>query len=223
MTYLDEFMALFKNRRRLNRWAKQTGFRKRRGKLSPYDFVVLMTIGQVGMKPPSLAGMVAAIQARITRVALHYRFSAAAGAFLLKCLRFVLQQKFSRLGEIDTKLLLPFGRVLIADSSRSWDVSGKLRAVLPGSGGAASAANCKLQALYDYKRGELEFLDVTAGTVPDNRYRTSPHRGRKTHIVPGSLVSETHAAAARDAYHKPSQTLERLSAINGEPLRAQRP
>ena len=169
MTYLDEFMALFKNRRRLNRWAKQTGFRKRKGKLSPYEFVVLMTIGQVGMKHPSLAGMVAAIQARITRVALHYRFSAAAGAFLLKCLHFVLQQKFSRLGEIDTKLLRPFGRVLIADSS-SWDVSGNLRAVLPGSGGAASAANCKLQALYDYKRGELEFLDVTAGTVPDNRY-----------------------------------------------------
>ena len=32
------------------------------------------------------------------------------------------------------------------------------------------AANCKLQAVYDYKHGELAFLDVTAGTVPDNRY-----------------------------------------------------
>ncbi|MFC1573443.1 IS4 family transposase [Candidatus Eisenbacteria bacterium] len=154
---------------RLNRWAKQTGFRKRKGKLSPFDFLVLMTVGQVGMKHPSLAGMVAAIEARISRVALHYRFSAAAAAFLLKCLGFVLQQKVHRLGQIDTKLLRPFRRVLIADSS-SWDVSEKLHSVLPGSGGTASAANCKLQAVYDYKRGELGFLDVTAGTVPDNRY-----------------------------------------------------
>ena len=153
----------------MNRWARQTGFLKRKGKLSPYAFVVLMTLGQLGMKHPSLAGMVTAIEARISRVALHYRFSEAAAAFLLKCLRFVLRQKFSRLGQIGTELLRPFRRVLIADSS-SWDVSEKLRAVLPGSGGAASAANCKLQAVYDYKHGELGFLDVTAGTVPDNRY-----------------------------------------------------
>lgn len=128
-----------------------------------------MTIGQMGMKHPSLAGMVAAIEARISRVALHYRFSAAAAAFLLKCLCFVLQQKLGRLGQIDTKLLRPFPRVLILDSS-SWDVSEKLRSVLPGSGGAASVANCKLQVVYDYKRGELRFLEVTAGTVPDNSY-----------------------------------------------------
>jgi len=128
-----------------------------------------MTIGQLGMKHPSLAGMVAAIEARITRVALHYRFTAGATAFMFKCLCFVLQQKVSRLGQIDTKLLRPFGRVLIVDSS-SWEVSEKLRNVLPGSGGGASEAGCKLQAVYDYKRGELQFVEVTAGTDPDNRY-----------------------------------------------------
>jgi len=128
-----------------------------------------MAIGQLGMEHPSLEGMVSAIGDQVSRVALHYRFTAAAAAFLLRCLRFVLQQKVSFFGQINTKLLRPFHRVLIADSS-SWDVSEKLRSVLPGSGGAASAANCKLQLVYDYKRGELQFLDVTAGTVPDNRY-----------------------------------------------------
>jgi len=113
--------------------------------------------------------MVTAIEAKITRVALHYRFSKEAAAFLLKCLQFVLKQNVSGIGTIGTKLLRPFRRVLLVDSS-SWDVSEKLRNILPGSGGAASAANCKLQTVYDYKRGELEFLDVTAGTVPDNRY-----------------------------------------------------
>lgn len=162
---------------RLNRWARQTGFRKRKGKVSPFDFLVLMSIGQLGMKHPSLAGMVAAIEARITRVALHYRFTAEATAFMFKCLCFVLQQKFSRLGQIDTKLLRPFSRVLIVDSS-SWEVNEKLRAVLPGSGGGASEAGCKLQAIYDYKRGELQFVEVTAGTHPDNRY---------TNNLPGML------------------------------------
>lgn len=128
-----------------------------------------MIIGQLGMKHPSLAAMVTAIDAKISRVALHYRFSKEAAAFLFKCLQFVLKQKFNRIGAIDTKILRPFRRVLLVDSS-SWDVSEKLRDILPGSGGAASAANCKLQTVYDYKRGELEFLDVTAGTVPDNRY-----------------------------------------------------
>ena len=91
----------------MNRWARQTGFLKRKGRLSPYAFVVLMTLGQLGMKHPSLAGMVTAIEARISRVALHYRFSEGAVAFLLKCLRFVLQRKFSRLGQIGTELLRP--------------------------------------------------------------------------------------------------------------------
>ena len=154
---------------RLNRWARQTRFYKRKGKISPYEFLVLMAIGQMGMKHLSLAGMVAAIQSRISRVALHYRFSSEAAGFLFKCLGFVLQQKVSRVGHLNTKLLRYFRRVLILDSS-SWGVHESLRGVLPGSGGAASTANCKLQTLYDYKSGEFQFLEVTAGIVPDNRY-----------------------------------------------------
>ena len=128
-----------------------------------------MAIGQLGMKHPSLAGMVVTLESRISREALHQRFSDEATAFLCRCLGFVLQQKMERVGRLETKLLRPFRRVLIADSS-SWDVDEKLRGALPGSGGAASSANCKLQTVYDYKRGEMQFLDVTAGTVPDNRY-----------------------------------------------------
>lgn len=168
MRYLDDFMAVFE-KGRLDRWAKETGFCERIRKLMPYDFLVLMSFGQLAMKHPSLAGMVTAIDANISRVALHYRFSAAAAAFLLKCLQFVLHQKLSCIGQINTKLLRPFGRVLLVDSS-SWNVSEKLQTVMPGSGGSASAANCKLQTLYDYKSGQLDFLDLTAGTVPDNRY-----------------------------------------------------
>lgn len=169
MTTIDEFLAVFQKKKHLTRWAKQTGFCQRPGKLAPFDFVALMTLGQMGMPHPSLAGLVTALDTPISRVALHYRFSAAAAAFLLKCLHFVLNQKVSGLGVIDTTLLRPFRRVLVVDSS-SWDVNERLRTVLPGSGGGASAANCKLQTAYEYKRGVLDFFEVTAGTVPDNGY-----------------------------------------------------
>lgn len=148
--------------------AKETGFLKRKGILKPYEFLVLMTIGQVGMKHPSLAGMVAAIETSISREALHQRFTAPAAVFLYHCLQFVLRQKLLHTS-VCSNLLQRFGRVFLVDSS-SWDVSGKLRNVLPGSGGSASEANCKIQMAYEYKKGDLIFLDETAGTIPDNRY-----------------------------------------------------
>ena len=129
---------------------------------------MLLTLGQLGLPHPSLGGMVAAIASRISREALHQRFTAPAAAFLRHCLHTVLQHKLQTV-PIRTNLLQPFARVLLVDSS-SWDVSEKLGAVLPGSGGNASTANCKLQTAYDYKQGELTFLADTAGTVPDNRY-----------------------------------------------------
>jgi hypothetical protein len=33
-----------------------------------------------------------------------------------------------------------------------------------------SAANCKIQVIYEYKQGELSFFDLTEGTHPDSRY-----------------------------------------------------
>jgi hypothetical protein len=112
--------------------------------------------------------MVATLSSCISREALHQRFTAPAAAFLRHCLHTVLRHKLQTV-PVRTKLLQPFARVLLVDSS-SWDVSEKLGAVLPGSGGNASTANCKLQTAYDYKQGELAFLADTAGTVPDNRY-----------------------------------------------------
>ena len=128
-----------------------------------------MSIGHIGMKHPSLGGMVAAIKSPISRVALHYRFSKEAAAFLFKCLQYILKQKINKIGGIDTKLLRPFRRVLLVDSS-GWDVNEKLVNAFPGCGGSASAANCKLQTVYDYKRGELTFFEMTEGTCPDGRY-----------------------------------------------------
>jgi hypothetical protein len=130
-----------------------------------------MTVGHVGMKHPSLAGMVAAISVSMTREAMHARFTPQAEAFLETCLQYALNQSVDDARPIETALLDPFRRIIIFDSS-SWDVNPHLAGVLPGSGGDASTANCKLQVGYEYKYGELGFFKVDPGTRPDNAYTT---------------------------------------------------
>lgn len=123
------------------------------------------------MVHPSLSGMVDAIRAKISRVALHLRFTAQAAKFLQACLEMVLKHCVCT-DRITPSALDAFRRVLIFDSS-SWDINPGLKHVLPGFGGGASDANCKLQAGYEYKSGSLGFFEVTEGIKPDQAYSKS--------------------------------------------------
>lgn len=149
--------------------ARKSGFVRRQSKLTAYEFVVLMTVGQLGLKHPSLAAMVQAVEAKISREALHQRFTPQAVLFMQDCLDHVLCRKCTSPEPLDAALLRPFPRILIFDSS-SWDVDPQLKTVLPGSGGGASAANCKLQAGYEYRRGQLGLFQVGPGIRPDQAY-----------------------------------------------------
>jgi len=152
--------------------ARKSGFVRRKGKLSAYEFVVLMTVGQLALKHPSLAAMVQAIEAKISREALHQRYTAQSVQFMQDCLDQVLRQKLTPPKPLDAALLRPFPHIRIFDSS-SWDVDPSLKKVLPGSGGGASEANCKLQVCYEYKQGQLGFFQVSSGTRPDQAYSTA--------------------------------------------------
>jgi len=153
----------------LNSLARKSGFVRRKGKFSAYEFVVLMTVGQLALKHPSLAAMVQAIEAKISREALHQRFTPQSVQFMQDCLDHVLRQKFTPPKPLDAALLRPFQHIHIFDSS-SWDIDPRLKEVLPGSGGGASDANCKLQVSYEYKQGQLGFFQVTSGNRPDQAY-----------------------------------------------------
>lgn len=142
-----------------------------------------MTVGQLGMKHPSLAGMVEAIKVRISREGMHRRFTGTAVTFMRRCSEFVLKQKASEMIRLQSKILLHFKRILIFDST-SWDISPELRDVLPGSGGAASGASCKLQVCYEYKRGELSFFEILPGITPDNGYTSQ----LPDHVQRGDLL-----------------------------------
>lgn len=148
-------------------WARQTSFIRRKRKINAFDFLVLITFGQLGLVHPSLAGMVTSITAKMSRIALHYRFTAQAVAFLHKCLLFVLQQKTRQTMPIHSHRLKPFKRIMIFDSS-SWAIDPHFSSILPGAGGFTSSATCKVQAAYEYKQGLLCFSEVMPGTKQDN-------------------------------------------------------
>ena len=144
----------------------------------------MMTVGQTAMLHPSLAGMVEAVDAKISREALHMRFTANAEKFLLSYLE-LLMKRTARTEGINPTALAPFNRVHIFDSS-SWDIDPELKALLPGSGGGASSANCKLQAGYEYKTGSLGFFAVTEGIKPDQAYSLE----LVSHVQKGDLTLE---------------------------------
>jgi len=142
-----------------------------------------MTFGTVGMLHPSLAAMVDAIRATMSREGLHLRFTTSAVSFMQRCVKFVLMQRVNAMTVIDSQLLNHFKTIKIFDST-SWDIDPVLRDVLPGSGGAASSANCKVQLCYEYLRGALSFFDVIPGNKPDSGYAAK----LPEHIASGDLL-----------------------------------
>jgi len=127
-----------------------------------------MVFGQIGITHPSLAAMVDLMRNKLTREAMHMRFTKSAVRLLKKCLEFALQIKLQA-SELSSKELQGFKAVKILDSS-SWDINEKLSRIFAGSGGSASKANCKVQTIYDYKHSALEFFKITPGTIPDQKY-----------------------------------------------------
>jgi hypothetical protein len=142
-----------------------------------------MTFGTVGMLHPSLAAMVDAIHAVMSREALHLRFTAAAVTFMQRCVAFILKQRINNMVNIDSPLLSRFRNIRIFDST-SWDIHPNLRDVLPGLGGAASLANCKVQLCYEYRHGALSFFDIVPGKNSDNGYAAK----LPEHIEQGELL-----------------------------------
>ncbi len=128
-----------------------------------------ISFGTFSSKKHSLNEIASLINEKISSSALHYKFNEKAVAFMSVCTQKFLKEKIENTNKIKNKLLNQFNKILILDAT-SFDISSKLRAVLPGSGGAASKANCKIQVIYEYLSGTLDFFEITPGNKPDNKF-----------------------------------------------------
>ena len=70
---------------------------------------------------------------------------------------------------VETPLLDKFKAIKLIDSS-GWNISPGLKKIFPGSGGSASPAGCKVQLVYEYKTGAMHSVEITKGTLPDQKY-----------------------------------------------------
>ena len=176
---LTTFFSIYK-KKQLQQLAKELGFIKRERQLTALGFLTMLTFGRLSTAFPSLACMVDTLDFPMTRESLQSRFTDEAVEFVKRCLSLLIAPATKK-KQLRTRLLAPYTRVLIFDSS-SWDVHEKLKTLLPGYGGDASPANCKVQLCYDFLNGGIVAQEITAGTCADNAYtRTIPQnvaRGR---------------------------------------------
>ena len=138
----------------------------------------MLTLGLAGMAHASLAGLLSTISDPISREGLHYRFNQNAVIFMRKCWQYLLSH-LALTKVLTERTLANFNRVLIFDSS-SWDISAKLAAIFPGSGGAASEASCKIQLNYEYKTATFSLDSIGPGNDNDQKHgKTLPKRLQK--------------------------------------------
>lgn len=131
---------------------------------SAFHFLVLLVFSAPGMKFPSLATMVNSVGGKISRVALHKKFSNASVKFLKEVLKLVFSIKLT--GRLSDDFFKPFSKILIFDSS-TWQLNPDLQNAFPGHGGSASNSMAKLQLAYDFLNGQISFCDVFHGCVND--------------------------------------------------------
>jgi len=143
----------------------------------------MMTLGQLSTKHPSLSSLVASVEAHMSRQAMNTRFTPEATAYMQACFKEAFSEKLKCHKPLSTDLLGHFSRLLLIDSS-NWDIHSDLHERLPGVGGAASSANCKIQFCYDYKHGDIDFIEITPGNKTDTCYTAEiPSRVNPSDLV----------------------------------------
>ena len=156
-------------KKNLEELAEETGFIKRKRKVTAKDFLILMTFGLLGMRFPSLAGMVDASKLKLSREALHQKFTKEAVIFMRSVLVYLLNETLKHASRLESSVLDNFTNIFIIDST-CWKVSDALEEILPGFNNRSSRTNSKLQAVYELKKGLFTFFDVMPGKVTDIAY-----------------------------------------------------
>jgi hypothetical protein len=148
--------------------ADQTGWRRRTGKIDPFEFIISLVFGQLSASRQTLSSQVQALPEPVTRQALDQRFTPQAVEFLKASFAHVLAQTldWSPAQPQAAALRASFGALYLLDST-GFDCPDTLKEIFPSCGGAGSAANIKVLLRYELIAGRLEPLQVLAGKRSD--------------------------------------------------------
>jgi hypothetical protein len=101
--------------------------------------------------------------------ALHQRMNTKAIAFLQDMIRQALAKVQSLEHVCDDGLFTGFTKVYLADST-GFALPDSLQALFPGSGGSATKAGAKIQAVWDSKHSVFDHFALTPWNSPDQKY-----------------------------------------------------
>jgi Transposase DDE domain len=154
--------------------ARRTGFVKRASKLTGKLFLALVTFGSWSDAHTTLAQLAAKVtqvveQVAVSPEAIHQRMNKRALVFLQDMIR----QALTKVQALETVcadgLFTTFTKVYLADST-GFGLPDSLSDLFPGSGGSATKAGAKIQAVWDYKNSVFGHFALTPWNIPDQKY-----------------------------------------------------
>jgi hypothetical protein len=148
--------------------ADQTGWRKRSGKIDPFEFIISLVFGQLSASRQTLSSQAQTLTEPVTRQALDQRFTAKTVGFLQASFAHVMAQTldWSAPQPQAEGLRASFSAIYLLDST-GFDCPETLKDIFPSCGGAGSAANVKVLLRYELIAGRLEPLELLAGKRSD--------------------------------------------------------
>jgi len=148
--------------------ADRTKWRRRVGKIDPFEFITSLVFGQLSAARQTLVSVVQALAVPVSRQAVDQRFTPRAVEFLKASFAHVLAETvaWSPAQPHAAALRANLSAVYLLDST-SFDCTEALKELFPACGGAGSAANVKVLLRYELLTGRLEPLQILAGKRSD--------------------------------------------------------
>ena len=148
--------------------ADQTGWRKRTGKIDPFEFLVSLIFGQLSASRPTLSSQAQTLGEPVTRQAVDQRFNVHTVEYMKAAFTQVMTQTLDWSADHPQAeaLRANFDALYLLDST-SFDCPETLKDIFPACGGDGSAANVKVLLRYELIAGRLQPLHVLAGKRSD--------------------------------------------------------
>jgi hypothetical protein len=154
--------------------ARRTGLVKRASKMTGKIFLAVVPFGVWSDANTTLAPLAAKVtqvddQLEVSPEAMYQRMNKSALAFLKDLLSQALAKVQTLEHVCDGGLFPTFPKVYLAEST-GCALPNSVHDLFPGSGGSATKAGAKMQAVWDYKSSVFAHVALTPWNIPDQQY-----------------------------------------------------
>jgi Transposase DDE domain len=152
---------------RAEQLAKQHGWRKRKGKISAFQFLY-STLGQASAVDLTLSAQAGSFTQPVTRQAVDQRYNPAAVQYFQAAFQqgMATSLAWKTDSAMTQTLQRHFGAVRLFDSTHS-PCSDALAKIFPACGGGGGQAGLKVLLCYEYATGQLQPLEVVPAKCSD--------------------------------------------------------